>query len=201
MKKHHNMLTRWWAFLSQKKTYATGKDSTKTKQRTTAFLVAMVLSLGWAAAVAPRAFASAGPYRIINEAGYCLQVPNGSMSWGEQLTLGECGPTPTWYQLFYFDYAGGAKNYFIRPAHSMYCLVPGNVFLFSSTIVQWGCNWYDQAQVWNLDWVQGPEGTFMAIKNTSSGWYLTTVEDPVPGSYVRQGNYIPNGHWYRIPWL
>ena len=162
----------------------------KVKQRVAALLTAVLLGVVGGAVVlaAPAAAGEYGPYKIVHsESNLCLQVPNGSMAFGEQLTLGVCGPNPTWYQLFWFDDACCAWRYFIRPGHNMWCVVPGNVALFRSTIIQWGCNWGDGSQVWWLqDTAQNPDlGNRRLV--SSKGYYLN-VDPPSVGEYARQGS-------------
>lgn len=160
------------------------------RRRIGAALVATVLGLVGAVALSSPAQASDwGPYKLVQAtSGLCLEVPNGSMVFGEQLTLGVCGPTPTWYQEFWFtDAASYNYHYFLRPGHNLWCLRPGSLATFNSTIIQWACDPNDAAEVWWLtpaNGVDDPPNTYHL--SSSKGYYLTDTFASV-GSYVTQG--------------
>lgn len=162
----------------------------KTRQRVGALLVAALLGLGGAVALStPAAASDWGPYKLVHTiSGLCMEVPHGSMQPGEQLRLGVCGPNPTWYQLFWFsDASGGPWRYFIRPGHNLWCTTPGSPKLYRSTIIQWGCDWSNNNEIWFEQTSLDPVGSYL-FQNNQSGFYLTVDWDDMQvGGYVRQG--------------
>lgn len=175
----------------------------KIGQRIGALLVAGVLGLGGAVALSsPAQAADWGPYKLVHTVtGLCAEVPHGSMVMGEQLRLGVCGPTPTWYQEFWFSDAGSAWRYFIRPGHNLWCIRPGVANQFNSTIIQWSCgNWTDDSEVWFLQVSLDPTGHYL-LSNNTSGYYLRVRYDQaIVGGYVIQGVNTNTGETHYDHW-
>lgn len=176
----------------------------KLRTRVTALTVAVFV--GFAGAVAVSSSAQAydyGPFKLVNQATQlCLEVPNGSMTFGEQLKIATCGPSGTWRQMFYFSDAGSAFHYFIRPAHNWWCLIPGNASLYRSTIIQWSCDWANSNEVFYVlaPDEQGPLDPRLLV--TSNGFYLQP-ESAQTGAYVRQGTVACSNaplleHWLMV---
>lgn len=176
----------------------------KIRTRITAVTIAVVLGVAGAVAVSSPAQAyDYGPFKLVNQAtGLCLEVPNGSMTMGEQLKIASCGPAGTWRQMFYFSDASGAFRYFVRPAHNWWCLVPGNASLYRSTVIQWSCDWGNSNEVFYVlaPGGQGPNDPRLLV--TSNGFYLQP-ENTTAGAYVRQGTIACSGaplleHWIMV---
>ncbi len=167
----------------------------KIRQRVAALAVTVLLGVGGAVtASSPAAASSYGPFRVVHSSGFCLEVPNYSYNYGEQLWLNWCGSgsTNNRNQLFYFDDAPWYNfNYSIVPAYNYYCLYPGNVNLVRSTIIQWGCSHYWPSEmVWVIGGSYGIPG-YNPIYNLASGMCLTT-DSAYSGAYVRQ-NFCNGG--------
>ncbi len=151
-------------------------------QRRIAAIVGTLL-LGIVGAIALEAPASAatyGPYKLVHASGYCLEVPNSSYNYGEQLRLNYCTGAPN--QRFWFEDAGYDWAYFIHPAHSGYCIVPGVSSLVDSTVIQWPCN-YQTGQVWILGFGQqyGSRTLYHPYSGMCAG-----VNYAYAGAYVRE---------------
>ncbi len=160
----------------------------KVRQRVGALLVAVLMGVGGAVALeSPASASSYGPYRIVHSSGYCLEVPNYSYSWGEQLRLNYCGGGDTLYnQFFNFDDAYSAWHYFIRPPYNWYCITPGNVSLLNSTIIQWGCDGGNNSHIWWLGFPNGTNSPDRQLVNNQSGHCLR-VDSAYQGAYPVQG--------------
>lgn len=172
--------------------------------RIVALIIAMLAGLAGAVAVSSPAQAyDYGPFKLVNQVtGLCLEVPNGSMAFGEQLKIGVCGPAGTWHQMFYFSDAGPAFHYFIRPANNWWCLIPGNASLFRSTVVQWGCDWANGDEVFYILAPGGQGPLDPRILATANGFYLQPESANV-GAYIRQGtvacsNALLLEHWIMV---
>jgi len=151
------------------------------------------LLIGIVGAVVFAAPASAGTYRhqLQNASGYCLEIPSNTRN--AQLILNTC--TGAANQQFDFIDAGSNWAYFLRPAGSGFCLVPGVAGLFDSTIVLWDCSW-SGPQVWYLDfgWASGTR----ALRNSYNGWCIG-VQYAYAGAMVRQDNCADNWRlWYVV---
>lgn len=156
----------------------------KLKRTLATAVVAFVLSaVGIFALAGPAQAYDYGPFKMVNIAtGLCLEVPHGSMTMNEQLTISICGPTPTWYQEFYYTDACCAWHYFVRPGHNLWCITPG-VAVAGSTIVQWGCDWGDGKEVWHLTGT----GDVRQLVHANSGGFLTVYDSQVGGLVVLGG--------------
>jgi hypothetical protein len=168
-------------------------ENMKTRARIGALLTAVVLGLGLAVAASSPAFAGDYPHRLLHGSTtetLCLEVPGGDMNFGTQLTLGICGPQPTYYQIWVFTDQGSPHLYFVRPGHDWYCIQPGVGSLFRSTIVQVPCNW-NVYQMWTLEPVSfGSQ--FFRLQNAGSLMCLVAEEHYI-GEYVRQSNNCATG--------
>lgn len=149
------------------------------KQRIAAIVGAAVLGIGGAVALEAPASAATYPH-LVTIGGYCLEVPNASGVWGEQLRLNNC--TGASNQVFNFVDAGFSYGYSVRPAHDGLCLMPGNANLLNSTIIQWGCNGSNRQT-----WVIGFAPDSLILYTTYSRWCLG-VNYAYVGAYVTQGD-------------
>lgn len=149
------------------------------KRRVAAIIGAVVLGTFGAVAIESPASAYTYPH-LITAGGYCLEVPNSSGAWGEQLRLNYC--TGARNQVFNFVDAGFDWGYSIRPAHSGLCLMPGNANLYNSTIIQWGCNGGSRQT-----WVIASAPSSLILYTTYSRWCLG-VDYAYVGAYVTQGD-------------
>jgi hypothetical protein len=151
------------------------------------------LLMGIVGAVALATPASAGTYRhqLQNASGLCLEAPGNGRN--VQLILNTC--TGAANQQFDFIDAGYNWAYFLQPASSGLCLIPGVSNLYDSTVVLWDCNW-SRAQVWFLDFGSAP-GT-RALRNSYSG-YCLGVRYAYAGAMVRQNECSANWRlWYVV---
>jgi alpha-galactosidase len=156
-------------------------ESVKLQQRIVRIVGAMILGIGGAIALATPASADVYPHPVVNMSGLCLDVPAFSRAAHEQLILWSCNGGAN--QTFLFEDAGGAWRYYIHPSHNRsMCLMPGDVTLPDSTIIQYPCD-RGMSQTWLLGF--GSIGR--TLYNTYSG-LCVGVNFSYVGAYVRQNS-------------
>ena len=151
----------------------------KLRVRIAAIIGTLLLGVGVAVALEAPASAGTYPHTIVIR-GLCVEVPNGSFNWGEQLRLNNCNGSRS--QVFNFEDAGFDWGYFLMPSYNGLCLTPGNASLFNSTIIQWPCNWGSRQT-----WVLGFAPDSRILYTTFSRWCLG-VSSAFVGAYVTQGD-------------
>ncbi len=167
----------------------------KFRSKITRFLVVLFAAVsGLAATASPASATSYGPFWIVHASGWCLEVPNTSYYYGEQLKLAECGSNTQYNQFFHLDDTPEFNyHYYIRPPYNWYCLTPGDASLLNSTIIQWGCDFSANRYKWvlqTMSWSSNP--TDRSLMNVASG-YCLRVDLAYIGAYVRQG--VCNNNW------
>ena len=121
-------------------------------------LAALVVGAVGATAVAtPASAASLGPFRIVHNSGFCLEVPEGNYGWYTQLRLAPCHSYA--YQQFTLVETGVPWQFYIQTYH-WYCLDVGSWSTApDARIVQWPCSWT-------------PNQRFQAISVNAYEWKL-----------------------------
>lgn len=157
------------------------------KRKIIGIVAALLVGLGVAVAVEAPAQAFIYPNRVMMGS-LCLEAPAPGVP-GDQLRLNTCNGSSR--QTFLFEDAGFDWGYFIYPANTGLCLMPGSPSLFNSTIIQWPCSWGN-----TQTWVLGTANDSRRILYTTFNHWCIGVDSAFVGAYVRQASCdTPGRRW------